>query len=196
MRPAGGRPGGDLPARSSAREKGTAPVGGTTGAVDAPSSGGEEPVRRSARPRRGADGSILNYRRSLRNFLAEDPHDARHTAPAGQRRRASATHPRNGSCVANPPKKPHVLRRSCRFGEKPRVPARKDGTPRAGCHRPRPAPGDQACIVLLSQRDKPVTIGPPVDCPRVGSRCDRGGRRTHVRRRASCVRLHTGKRNP
>src|SRR6476661_8911906 len=37
-----------------AGEKGTAPVGGTTGAVDAPSSGGEEPVRRSTRPTRGS----------------------------------------------------------------------------------------------------------------------------------------------
>lgn len=39
--------------------KGTAPVGGTTGAVDAPSPGGERPVRRSLQPLRGASGSIM-----------------------------------------------------------------------------------------------------------------------------------------
>lgn len=42
--------------------KGTAPVGGTTGAVDAPGPGGERPVRRSLRPLRGASGSIMCHR--------------------------------------------------------------------------------------------------------------------------------------
>jgi hypothetical protein len=181
-------------------EKGTAPVGGTTGAVDAPSSGGEELVRRSARPRRGANGFILNYPGPLRNFPTEDLRDAHHTPSTSTTNR-----------FQRPLRKRQLRRNTGAFSSRFTAqlpfrgkddptetpgPPREDGTPRAGCHRPRPAPGDQACIVLLSQRDKPVTIGPPVDCPRVGSRCDRGGRRTRVRRRASCVPRGAGKRNP
>jgi hypothetical protein len=189
-------------------EKGTAPVGGTTGAVDAPSSGGEELVRRSARPRRGANGSILNYRRPVRNFPPEDLRDARHRASTvTPPRRGRPTVERQLGCkkgawdsrsTAQLPLRERVGARLLRKGWRNKFAraGREDGTPQAGCHRPRPAPGDQACIVLLSQRDKPVTIGPPVDCPRVGSRCDRGGRRTRVRRRASCVPRGAGKRNP
>lgn len=50
----------DERAAETAGEKGTAPVGGTTGAVDAPSSGGEELVRRLARPRGGASNAMVD----------------------------------------------------------------------------------------------------------------------------------------
>lgn len=57
-----------------AGEKGTAPVGGTTGAVDAPNSGGEELVRRLARPLGGASTAMLAplpfNRNSPRSFSA------------------------------------------------------------------------------------------------------------------------------
>ena len=180
-------------------EKGTAPVGGTTGAVDAPSSGGEELVRRSARPRRGANGSILNYPGPLRNFPPEDLRDARHTPSTATSRRFQRPLPKRQLRRQTAPCKGRFaaeLPWCGKAGATVGRPSREDGTPHAGCHRPRPAPSDQACIVLLSQRDKPVTIGPPVDCPHVGSRCDRGGRRTRVRRRASCVPRAAGKRNP
>jgi hypothetical protein len=47
------------PVGARSGEKGTAPVGGTTGAVDAPSSGGEELVRRLARPQGGASTAMV-----------------------------------------------------------------------------------------------------------------------------------------
>jgi hypothetical protein len=53
--------------RRSAGEKGTAPVGGTTGAVDAPCSGGEEQVRRSALPLRGTNTNIVDHQAFNRN---------------------------------------------------------------------------------------------------------------------------------
>jgi hypothetical protein len=52
--------------------KGTAPVGGTTGAVDAPSSGGEELVRRFARPRGGANRSMVDHQVFNGNFPRVD----------------------------------------------------------------------------------------------------------------------------
>ena len=109
--------------------KGTAPVGGTTGAVSAPGSGGGGA---GALARSTSKGSALIY-------------SSPHRGADGKRRRPCEGPPHRRMA---PRERGAILTVS--------------------------RPGYQACILSLSQWDKPVTIGPPVDCPRVGPRwCSR-----------------------
>ena len=115
----------------SARGKGTAPVGGTTGAVDAPSSGGEEPVRRSARPRRGADRFMVDHLPFNRNSSPTRFASRRRAclgSPVRPRHRSWQVHPggrqgmapRGRGAIDRDP--PRVTRRafcSCRTGTSP-----------------------------------------------------------------------------
>jgi hypothetical protein len=115
---------------------GTAPVGGTTGAVDAPCSGGEEQVRRSALPLRGANRFIVDHQPFNRN--SSEPAGIKAAAPpetsvanrgqtASSARRDSATHPldedgtprERGAIDRDPPRVTRRASCSCRTGTSP-----------------------------------------------------------------------------
>ena len=150
-----------VPARvpdGTAGRKGTAPVGGTTGAVDAPSSGGEELVRRLALPLGGASTAMVAFYLCNSNFsrgvsLQSAPAARRSTEEPGTKRGKRRVE--GHTCDGTPGERGAINRGSTR------VTKRADN---------------------MSHRDKPATIGPSVDFPHVGARLAHGGRAVPVYR--------------
>ena len=162
----GGAPTTGPPPRVAGGGHGTAPVGGTTGAVGEPSSGGEKPVRQSLNPEGERVGQSCLMERCLRKSRA-------FAVDIALRRRSEPLNPQIRLMLLECSTTRGVERTGAPRGVPGGLRPRRHGAPSltgGGAVLPRGFRATRRALSRSSQWVKPATIGPSVDCPRVGTR--------------------------